>query len=258
MKIGVSTACYYPQRTQEALEKLVSAGVEDIEVFFNTDSLKSLETIARTVEGKSRICAVHPFHCAYDWFYLYTNYVDRVEDGILMYRKLFEAVHFLQVPIVTIHGEHKNSLLSRNKSIDVLKRLVDLAAGYGITLCQENVARNRVRTAEDILELRRLLDDNIAFTIDTKQARRSGQSPCDLIEAAGRCLKHIHISSSSEQNDCIVPSIGQEETLELLNRLRQKDYIGHVIIELYRDGFDRTQQLVDAYKELKMQVLNIL
>ncbi len=255
MKIGVSTACFYPERTFDSLKTLVDNGVKDIEIFFNTDSetsAQSLELITRTVDDAGcNICAVHPYHCAFDWFYLFTGYEDRINDGIAMYQRFFEAVRFLGVKIVSFHGEHKNSILSPQKSFEIIKRLADTAKKYDITLCLENVARNKLRSAEDISDIRHAFDDNIAFTIDIKQARRSDESPLSLIDAAGECLKHLHISGNSDENDCIAPNIEDHETVAILERLSKNNYDGHVIIELYKDGYRDNEELIRSYNELK-------
>ncbi len=255
MKIGVSTACFYPERTHDALNTLVNNGVRDIEVFFNTDSetsARSLENIAKTVSvAGCNICAVHPYHCAFDWFYLFTGYEDRISDGIAMYERFFDAVRFLGVPIMTFHGEHKNSSLQAEKSFEIIKRLIDTAAKYDITLCIENVARNKLRTVRDIVKMREYFNDDISFTIDIKQARRSGESPLELIDAAGGCLKHLHISAKDAHNDCIVPDINDPEILAIIDRLNGINYTGHIIIELYKDGYRETKDIISSYNALK-------
>ncbi len=254
MKIGVSTACFYPERTIEALENLVVAGVKDVEVFFNTDSETLPENLERMMSivanGGSNICAVHPYHCAFDWFYLFTGYDDRVNDGVAMYERFFESVRFLGVSIVTIHGEHRNSSLSTEKSAEILKRLIDSASRYGISLCIENVARNKLRTVQDIINMRELFDDNIAFTIDVKQAKRCEQSPIELIDAAGKCLKHVHISADTAENDCVLPNTSDAGTIAIMQHLKNCNYNGHVIIELYRNGFKNTADIISAYHDL--------
>lgn len=38
MQCGISTSCFYPQETAEALSALRGAGVETVEIFLNTFS----------------------------------------------------------------------------------------------------------------------------------------------------------------------------------------------------------------------------
>ena len=38
MKIGISTACFYPRLLEEGIERIASLGLRTIEIFFNTES----------------------------------------------------------------------------------------------------------------------------------------------------------------------------------------------------------------------------
>ena len=65
MKIGASTACFYPLETEKALKKVCELGYKYAEVFMNAPSeleepfLKQLNTIAK--DGGTDIVSVHPF-----------------------------------------------------------------------------------------------------------------------------------------------------------------------------------------------------
>ncbi len=251
MKPAISTACFYPLETMESLRLLLTSGVKDIEIFFNTDSeieIDSLKTIKKiTEEFGCNICAIHPFYSVYDWFYFFSDYKARILDGVKLYRKLFTAAEFLNAPIVSFHGEHKNSTLDRLEGYNTLKMLYDVAAEYGVTLCQENVSRNRICTAEEITALRQTFNDDIAFTIDIKQARRSEQSPLDMIKAAGPCLKHLHLSSKTKENDCVLPTDSDPEVKRIIAYLNEIGYNGYIVIELYRNGFVDIEDLMSSY-----------
>lgn len=65
MKLGASTACFYPLETEKALLKVTELGYKYAEVFMNAPSeleepfLKQLNTIAK--DGGTDIVSVHPF-----------------------------------------------------------------------------------------------------------------------------------------------------------------------------------------------------
>ncbi len=254
MKVAVSTACFYPEDTFSALRALVKAGVKDVEVFFNTDSeisTEGIEIIQDIISTSSvNICAIHPFYSAFEWFYFFSGYKGRVEDGIRLYRKVFEVANLLNVPIVTFHGEHKNSTLDRHDGYKILKQLFDVASEYGVTLCQENVTRNKISTPEEIYSVRKFFNDDIAFTIDMKQARRSGYSPLEMVEAAGSCLRHVHISSANVENDCVSPNTTDPEVEKVIAYLNNIGYNGYMVIELYRNGFNSIQDLKLSYDNI--------
>ncbi len=258
MKPAVSTACFYPLETIESIKTLLSAGVKNVELFINTDSeieKGSLEEIRKITEYFGcNICAVHPFYSAFEWFYFFSDYKARVQDGVKLYRKMFETANYLNSPIVNFHGEHKNSSLERAEGYKILKMLYDVAEEYGVTLCQENVSRNKICTVEEIETVRKTFNDKIAFTIDIKQARRSEQSPIEMIKAAGPCLKHLHISSANSENDCVLPTEADQEIKRIIAFLREIGYNGYVVIELYRNGFVDVDDLMSSYNMLAQRL----
>ncbi len=251
---AVSTACFYPKTTIDSLNELLNAGVKDVEIFFNTDSeLKPnyIKTIQSTIKNaKGNICAVHPFHSAFEWFYFFSGYEGRIEDGIRLYKNLFKATNYLEVPIMSFHGEHKNSSLDKITGYNIYKMLYDIAAEYGITLCQENVSRNRISTPEEMQCIRKTFNDDIAFTVDIKQARRSGYSPLEIIDAAGPCLKHLHLSAQNNESDCVLPQVNDTEIKRIIAKLQEIGYNGNIVIELYRHGFYDINDLVSSYNDL--------
>lgn len=63
--IGVSTACLYPEQTEESLRYLAENGVQTVEVFFNTFSEFSKEYALQLKklcdQYHVHIYSVHPF-----------------------------------------------------------------------------------------------------------------------------------------------------------------------------------------------------
>ncbi len=255
MKVAVSTACFYPDTMMDSLKKLLSVGIKDVEIFFNTDSELAQDSLMQIKEltdsAGCNICALHSFHSAYEWFYFFTDYPGRVEDGIQIYRKVFEAARYLNVDVVTFHGEHKNSKLALNDGFDILKRLYDVAQEYGVTLCQENVSRNRISTSNHISLLKDRFKNDIAFTIDIKQARRCDEDPVQMLTITGSCLKHVHLSAKTEQSDCALPLPSDTQIANIIKLLHRASYSGYIVVELYRCGFTKVEELMQSYTKLK-------
>lgn len=65
MSVGISTACFYPAATEEALRCVAEAGAKVTEVFFNSpselepDFLRRISSIAS--DSGIRIRSIHPF-----------------------------------------------------------------------------------------------------------------------------------------------------------------------------------------------------
>ena len=77
MHIGVSTSCFYPALTEDAAQRLQTAGVQYLELFFNTFSeiepayLKALKSQLDATGAK--VLAFHPFTSSMEPFFFSTS-----------------------------------------------------------------------------------------------------------------------------------------------------------------------------------------
>ena len=87
MSVGISTACFYPAATEEALRCVAEAGAKVTEVFFNSPSelepvfLRRLSSIAS--DNGIRIRSLHPFTSFAEGYILFSQYVRRFDDYAL-------------------------------------------------------------------------------------------------------------------------------------------------------------------------------
>ena len=94
MNVGVSTSCLYPTITELALDNLLSMGIRQLEIFFNTSSeldrkfVKVLKRSARSSGAKIR--SLHPYSSMMEPFMFFSNYERRFTDMIDDYKKYFE------------------------------------------------------------------------------------------------------------------------------------------------------------------------
>ena len=93
MQCGISSACLYPCETKDALAQIAGLQAGPVEIFLNTfreldeDYLAGL---ARTVRAAGcRVTSLHPFTCALEPFLFFTEYQNRFEDGVALYRRYF-------------------------------------------------------------------------------------------------------------------------------------------------------------------------
>ena len=86
MQCGISTSCFYPQETAEALSALRGAGVETVEIFLNTFSELELSYTERLrsvlQDAGMRAAALHPFTSGMETFFFASEYGGRLEDGL--------------------------------------------------------------------------------------------------------------------------------------------------------------------------------
>ena len=95
MRLGISTACFYPQPVEEILPILAGLGVHAVEVFFNTESefsprfYEQLGAQARQL-GLD-IVSVHPYTSLMEGLLLFSDYQRRTEDGLMQYQRYLEC-----------------------------------------------------------------------------------------------------------------------------------------------------------------------
>ena len=257
MRIGVSTACFYPQPLEEILPVLAGVGVRAIEVFFNTESEFSPRYYEQLgAEARSLgldIVSIHPYTSLTEGMLLFSDYRRRTEDGMMQYQRYFECAAALGARFFTFHGERdggpEDTPAQWERKCAAYHRLCALAASCGVTLAQENVAWCRSRDPAFVQKLCRDVPE-LRYTLDIKQARRAGQLPRSFIDAAGERIVNLHINDFSDKQTCLLPGAGEMDYDDLFSRLRSVGYNGHALIEVYRTNFDEVGELERAVRYL--------
>ena len=95
MRVGISTACFYPQPLEEILPVLAGLGVHAIEIFFNTES-EFQPRFYEQIGMQARSCgldvvSVHPYTSLMEGMLLFSDYKRRTEDGMMQYQRYFEC-----------------------------------------------------------------------------------------------------------------------------------------------------------------------
>lgn len=94
MQTGISTACLYPEKLENSLEKLISLGFRTFEVFLNTWSEFQppyIEKLKETTEKRGcRICSIHPYTSGYESCLLFSNYERRFWTALVFMRNISE------------------------------------------------------------------------------------------------------------------------------------------------------------------------
>lgn len=145
MHCGISTACFYPQETADALALLCGAGTGTTEIFFNTFSELRPEYVSRLEEtlsaSNTRAAALHPFSCMMEPFFFASGYPNRLQDGLALYRRYFEVCQTLRIPRMVFHGDYVQTPYPFACHCENYLLLRRMAREYGVELCQENVVR---------------------------------------------------------------------------------------------------------------------
>lgn len=257
MKIGISTGCLYPMLTEECVSVLTDEGFNLFEIFFNTfseledDYIDKLKYILDSHNAKA--VSIHPFTSGYESYLLFSNYERRFRDGVNIYERYFNTAKRLGADKVILHGLRSDfkSSLSDNTYFERFEILSQRAKQYGISLLQENVNLFRSNSPSFIQNMSEAIPDSAEFVFDIKQALKAGINPYEMINSMGKRLKHIHINDFSTNNECVLPGEGCFNFERFFRSLKDIDYDGDIIIEVYRFSFDKINELKKSYDFLK-------
>ena len=258
MRVGVSTACFYPQTLEDILPVLADIGVQATEIFINTISELTPQYYEQLGKTAARlgldIVSLHPFTSLMEGMLLFSVYPRRTKDGLALYQQYFQCAASLGARFLTFHGEREMGFGADSPEkwaakCEVYNQLCELAASYGVTLTQENVAWCRSGDPEFI----RLLAESVPalrFTLDIKQTRRAQQDWRRFIEVEKDRLANIHINDFSQTQTCLLPGQGEFDYAAFFGELKKIHYQGDTLIEVYRSDFKTIDEMRQAVQVL--------
>ncbi len=254
MKIGISTSCLYPMYTEKAFEAIASHRIELTEIFFNANCELEPSFINELCKIKDKygitVSSIHPTMSLAESFMLFSNYDRRFTEGLDWFKRYGEIAAALGAEYVIMHGGKPNGTMDDYGYFDKFAVVSDAVRQNGATLLQENVVHFRAGNLETLKNMSDYLGDNVGFCLDVKQSLRGGYSPYDVLKLLGSKIKHLHLSDSNGENDCMLPLTGNFDFKRFLNTAVDLGYMGNAVIELYRGAFGEPDELFDAHKKL--------
>ena len=251
MKLGISTASYYPLETELALEEIGKSGVKNAEVFFNCESeLKNnFIDILLDIKGKYglNITSVHPTMSLAESFMIFSAYDRRFYESIEKFGRYSEVAAALGAKYIILHGGKPNGILTDEEYCERYMRLKEETLKNGITLLQENVVNFRSGDIEFMRSMVDILGDAAEFCLDIKQAVRSGLEPMEFVKEFYENTRHFHISDHSLASDCQLPLNGNFNFKGFFDFLKTKNYNGAMIIEVYRNAYRDYCEIYSSY-----------
>lgn len=253
MKIGISSACFYPLETEKSLKLVGEAGAKVTELFFNSPSELKKPFLNELIEIKNNygmeIASVHPFMSFAEGFYIFSSYVRRFEDSLDMYSRFFEAAATLGAKLFVLHGSKEPSIAGAEYA-QRLFQLGNRAKEFGVQIAHENVVHYVGQRPEFMLYLKEQLGNDFKMTLDIKQAKRANQDPFEFIRLLGNSIVHVHVSDNTRNHDCLPPGKGHVNFEHLFSSLNKTGYNGKYIIELYKHNFNGSEELTEAQEYL--------
>lgn len=250
MKVGASTACFYPLETERSLQKLAQAGIKNAEIFFNADCELSGSIFSEikniVYNNQMTILSVHPFTSAVETISLFGNYPRRFDAMIDAYKKYFEVMNILGAKVFVLHGALKSAAVEDEVYFERYLKLFEEGKSFGITVAQENVSYCKSGSREFIALMKKSLGENCKFVLDVKQAIRSGITAFDLLDDLGGSIVHCHLSDSNEEMDCIPVGKGNFDFKSFAERLNKINYSGNIVLELYENGYENIREIKES------------
>lgn len=257
MNLGISTASMYPLEPEKALEQLCKWGIPYAEIFINAQSeletsyIKELRKVADDFNLK--VVSLHPFSSGYEPMMFFTDYPRRFKDSLDNYRVFFQAMNYLGAEIFVFHGDTKLNPMPNQEVYERYDKLCQVGEEFGIIVAHENVDRCKGHDINFFVEMKKYLNKEISLVFDNKQAVRGKVDYREFIDKLGENIVHVHLSDSlgAGNKECCVPiGKGNADILDLLSRLKAKNYNKAVLIELYNDVLENNDEIFESYKNL--------
>ncbi len=254
MNLGISTASFYPLETELALEEIGKCGVKTTEVFFNCESELKDSFIDILLEIKNKynlnIAAVHPTMSLAESFMIFSAYERRFYEALKQYRRYSEIAKALGAKYIIMHGGKPNGVLNDEEYCQRYMALKEETLKNGVTVLQENVVKYRSGDIEFLRSMRNILGEDAEFCFDIKQCIRSGYLPLDMIDEFYDNIKHFHISDHSTAGDCLLPLNGKFDFKGLFEYLKNKNYKGSLMTEVYRFSYKTEDEIFKSFNKL--------
>lgn len=266
MRTGISTASFYNQVMIEDLPALYAKwGVRNAEYFLNSfceyepDFVEMLAE--RTEKNGITVCSVHPMSSMFE-AQLFSMHPRQKQDAFRIYEKVLAAAKRLGAGRYCMHGAAHLSGAAKNLEISRIAPIFDelcaMAQSYGVRLTLENVSWCFFREPEFALRLLEAMkQDGLRFTLDIKQAVRSGNDPFAFAEALGDRIDAVHCCDCRLENgrmQYLLPPRGGFDFSGLIRILQNKGFDGDVLLEVYSDTYRSLDELRDSYCALQSMI----
>lgn len=252
MKLGISSASFYPLETELALEEIGKAGVKNCEIFFNAECELKDSFIDILIDIKEKyginIASIHPTMSLAESFMIFSAYDRRFYDSLEKYRRYSEVAARLGAPYIIMHGGKPNGILSDEEYCERYMCLKEETRKNGVSVLQENVVNYRSGDVEFLSNICEILGEEAEFCFDVKQSIRCGYLPLELITKFSHNIKHFHISDHSVAGDCLLPGRGNFDFKSFFSLLDSQNYNGALIMEVYNYSYKEYSEIFDSFK----------
>jgi sugar phosphate isomerase/epimerase len=230
IKVALSTASVFPERTPDAFETAARLGYDGIEVMVTADPVSQDAAVLRKLSDYHAIpvVAVHAPNL------LITQRVWG-RDPWTKLEKSRDLAAALGARVVVVHPPFR---WQREYARDFQAGIAAMAAEGDVAFAVENLyplLRGETEIAAYAPHWNPVEMDSAAVTLDVSHASVSGSDVLAMAQSLGSRLAHVHLGDGSKPglpDEHLVPGRGNQPCAELLSWLSQTGYTGHVVLEV--------------------------
>lgn len=261
-RIGISSASYFDRLPlEDIVTDFTSRNTGVCELFLNTRSEYTPDFIALlkerlSVPGAPYVYSVHPMGTHFEP-QLFSTHPRQNKDAWETYLTVLDAAKTLGARCYVMHGpimmQHAAYRPDPGRFVSVLRELNAAAKDRGIVLTLENVSWCLLKTPDTGKYLADALGDDLHYTIDIKQAERSGYSPLEFIRSVSGLIENVHLCDHIRTEygfRWMLPGKGETDLDLLFSELESAGCTGPYFIEVYSNSYGDIEELHTAQHEL--------
>jgi sugar phosphate isomerase/epimerase len=252
--VALSTASVYPESTANGFALGSRLGYDAVEVMVGIDPVsQDIKAVKHLSEyHEIPICAVHA-PCL-----LITQRVWGTEPWGKL-EKSAEMAHEVGADVVVVHPPFR---WQRDYARNFVEGIADLEKRTGIAFAVENMYPWRASRREMQVYVpgwNPADHDYANTTLDLSHSATAKSDPVEMARTLGDRLRHIHMTdgTGSAKDEHLVPGRGNQPVAELLEHLAEKEFRGHIVVEINtrRSGTREVREL-DLMESLAFVRLN--
>ena len=245
IKVALSTASVFPERTPDAFETAARLGYDGLEVMVTSDPVSQDASVLRKLSDYHEVpvVAVHAPNL------LLTQRVWG-RDPWTKLTKSGELASALGARVVVVHPPFR---WQRDYARYFLSGIAEISEASGVAFAVENLyplLRGDTEIAAYAPHWNPVEMDCTAATLDVSHAAVSGSDLLGMAESLGDRLTHVHLGDGTKPglpDEHLVPGRGTQPCAELLSWLSRMGYSGHVVLEV---STHRVPTLADRQADL--------